>query len=117
MSASSTGSISTTAIVLFVFTIVITILTIILLVGVRVRNRDHNDHLARPSQFPIFPRSKASLEHDLTVLISPSRPTVVGRTSTKGYPVIHMTITPPTPARLPSGRTLLDEVHKSPRQL
>ncbi|OAX34688.1 hypothetical protein K503DRAFT_868758 [Rhizopogon vinicolor AM-OR11-026] len=115
MSVSSTGSISTPAMILLVFAIIITILTVILLVSVRVRNRDHNDHLVRPSQFSIFPRSKASLEHDLTVFISPSRPTVVGRTSTKGYPVIHMTITPPTPAQLPSGRTLLDEVYKSPR--
>ncbi|KAJ8590356.1 hypothetical protein M405DRAFT_816340 [Rhizopogon salebrosus TDB-379] len=99
MSASRISIIIT---IVFVFTVVITILSILLLIIVRVRS--HNDSLACPS-FARFPRSKDSLEDELTVFVSPSRPTVVGRTSAKGYPVIHVTITPPTPARVPSDLT------------
>lgn len=103
ISCNSVYNQDTIVMVVFVFMIVITILSILLLVSVRVNSR--NDRLARPSWFSIYPRSKESPEDDLTIFISPSRPALVGRTSAKGGPVMHITVTPPTPARLPSGRT------------
>ncbi|KAG1826728.1 uncharacterized protein BJ212DRAFT_1473961 [Suillus subaureus] len=77
----------------------VTVLGILLLVIVRVRR--HNDRYACRSLFSRFPRRKESSDDDLTVSISPSCPTVVGLSSTKGFPMMHMTITPPTPAQAP----------------
>ena len=47
-----------------------------------------------------------NLEDDMTIFtITPSRPMILGRTSVKGASVMHITITPPTPVRLPSSHT------------
>ncbi|KAG1843595.1 hypothetical protein DFJ58DRAFT_747852 [Suillus subalutaceus] len=103
-----------TVIMIFVFMVMVTVLGILLLVIVRVRG--HNDRYACRSLF----RRKESSDDDLTVSISPSRPTVVGLTSTKGFPVMHMTVTPPTPAQAPprphkSDSCEKDEVHELSR--
>ncbi|KAG1756230.1 uncharacterized protein EDB91DRAFT_1342000 [Suillus paluster] len=115
---SITFNLSTIVMIIFVFMVIITVLGILLLVTVRVRRRDERH--ARHSWFSRFPRSKESSGDDLTVFVSPSRPTIVGRTSTKGCPVIHMTVTPPTPAQIPSRSPKADpcetgEVHKLSR--
>ncbi|KAG1754201.1 hypothetical protein EDB19DRAFT_2034748 [Suillus lakei] len=105
-------SLSTIVMIIFVFMVLVTALGILLLVIVRVRR--HNDHHTRRSRFP---QSKESSGDDLTVSVFPSCPTVVGHTSTKGFPVMHMTVTPPTPAQVPARPHKTDprendEVHK-----
>src|SRR6267154_4852453 len=90
----------TIVMVVFVFMVVVVVLSILLLVIMHVHR--HNDRHARHACFSRFPRSKESLEDEWNVSVSPSRPTFVGRTSTTGCPVIHVTVTPPTPVRLPS---------------
>ncbi|KAG1832743.1 hypothetical protein EV424DRAFT_1552889 [Suillus variegatus] len=117
MSASvSAFSFGTVATITFVLMVMVTILGILLLVIVRIRR--HNDRYACHS-FSRFPRSKESTDDDSTVSISPSCPTVVGLTSTKGFPIIHMTVTPPTPAQVVTRSDKLDsckkdEVHELP---
>ncbi|KAG2061407.1 hypothetical protein BDR06DRAFT_1001715 [Suillus hirtellus] len=96
--------------------VMVTILGILMLVIVRIRR--HNDRYACHS-FSRFSRSKESTDDDSTVSISPSCPTVVGLTSTKGFPIIRMTITPPTPAQVLTRSDKLDsckrdEVHELP---
>ncbi|KAG0705227.1 hypothetical protein DFH29DRAFT_1077825 [Suillus ampliporus] len=115
---SVTFNLSTIVMVIFVFMVIVTVLGILLLVTVRVHR--HNDRHACHSWFSRFHQSKESKEDDLTVSVSPSRPTVVGRTSTKGFPVMHMTVTPPTPAQIPSRPPKTDpcekvQVHKLSR--
>ncbi|KAG2034262.1 hypothetical protein BDR03DRAFT_965548 [Suillus americanus] len=118
MSVSVSFSLGTVVMIIFVFMVMVTVLGILLLVIVRVRR--HNDRYACRSLSSRFPRRKESSDGDLTVSISPSRPTVVGLTSTKGFPMMHMTVTPPTPAQAPprphkSDSCKKDEVHELSR--
>ncbi|KAG1903977.1 uncharacterized protein F5891DRAFT_1171201 [Suillus fuscotomentosus] len=106
----------TIVMIIFFLMVMITILGILLLVIVRIRR--HNDCYACHS-FSRFPRSKESTDDDSTVSISPSSPTIVGLTSTKGFPIIHMIVTPPTPAQVLTRSDKLDscnkdEVHELP---
>lgn len=107
----------TVVMIVFVFMVMVAVLGILLLVIVRVRR--HNDRHACHSFFSRYPRSKESSDDDLTVSISPSCPTVVGLTSTKGFPTMHMTVTPPTPAQGPTRPRKIDcyekEVHELSR--
>ncbi|KAG2349335.1 hypothetical protein BDR05DRAFT_955216 [Suillus weaverae] len=100
-------SLSTVVMIIFVFMVMATVLGILLLVIVRVRR--HNDRHVCHSWFPW---SKESSDDDFTVSISPSCPTVVGLTSTKGFPMVHMTVTPPTPAQVPRRPHKIDPCEK-----
>ncbi|KAG2149188.1 hypothetical protein DEU56DRAFT_908894 [Suillus clintonianus] len=95
---STSFSLSTIIMIIFVFVVMITVLGILLLVIVRVHRS--NDRDARHSWFSGFPRSKESSGEYLTDSLS--CPTVVGLASTKVFPVMHVTVTPPTPARVPT---------------
>ncbi|KAG2358703.1 hypothetical protein BDR07DRAFT_1489134 [Suillus spraguei] len=110
MSASVSFSLGTVVMIIFVFMVIVTVLSILLLVIVRVRR--HNDRYSC-HVFSRFPRSKESSDDDSsTISISPSCPTVVGLTSTKGFPVMHMTVTPPTPAQAPTRPHKIDSCEK-----
>ncbi|KAG1778597.1 hypothetical protein EV702DRAFT_1196107 [Suillus placidus] len=103
-------SLGTVVMIIFVFMVMVTVLGILLLVVVRVRR--HNDRHVCHSWFSRFPWSKESSDDDFTVSISPSYPTVVGLTSTKGSPMMHMTVTPPTPAQVPKRAHKIDPCEK-----
>ncbi|KAG2066108.1 hypothetical protein BDR04DRAFT_1234170 [Suillus decipiens] len=111
MSASVSFSLGTVIVIIFIFMVIVTVLSILLFVIVRVRR--HNDRYSCHA-FSRFPRSKESSDDDSIISISPSCPTVVGLTSTKGFPVMHMTVTPPTPAQAPTRPHSCekDEVHE-----
>jgi hypothetical protein len=87
--------------------VMVTVLGILLLVIVRDRRR--NDRNVCHLLFSRFPWRKESSDDNLPISISPSCPTVVGSASTKGFPTIHMTVTPPTPAQAPCEK---DEGHE-----
>ncbi|KAH7915980.1 hypothetical protein BJ138DRAFT_761490 [Hygrophoropsis aurantiaca] len=50
----------------------------------------------------------AAIEDSMYLVVSPSHPTIVGHWSKQNLPIIHMTITPPTPAKalFPTNNTI-----------
>ncbi|KAH7921498.1 hypothetical protein BV22DRAFT_1038622 [Leucogyrophana mollusca] len=101
-------SFDTTTIITLAFIAMFVAMVLAVSALVSLRSKAHRDR-RQPVRHRRYNLKRSSFEDSMLFAVSPSCPAVVGHLSRQDFPIMHMMVTPPTPARGMGGDESGDE--------